>query len=176
MVFGEQEDLACALCSNILSPPILLLYCDHHVCRSCLEEFLESNSNEPKCPRCQESIIVSADEIDSLPRIRLLENHVITALQKVKDEQVVNSEEENVELDSTGNTSTSSSSSDLADYLESVTIEPDGTDEIQSKLARVREAVDLAKRAIEEVEKFADGMEASLKTSFETTEKVFQEA
>ncbi|CAK8691228.1 unnamed protein product [Clavelina lepadiformis] len=73
---STERDISCAICPDTLKPPIRILPCLHSVCESCVKELLQSNTNDPKCQKCDGNITLEVEEIENLPLNRLLQIYI----------------------------------------------------------------------------------------------------
>ncbi|GAB1608312.1 probable E3 ubiquitin-protein ligase MID2 isoform X1 [Argonauta hians] len=75
-----EEELACPVCLELFAEP-LLLPCSHSICRKCLRDLIDSDDQlgrqVTRCPSCRQSLHLSKNSIDGLPRNLALENIVI---------------------------------------------------------------------------------------------------
>ncbi|XP_014770719.1 probable E3 ubiquitin-protein ligase MID2 isoform X1 [Octopus bimaculoides] len=75
-----EEELSCPVCLELFADP-LLLPCSHSICKKCLQDLVASDGEigreETRCPTCRNPLLLSENNIDTLPRNLALENIVI---------------------------------------------------------------------------------------------------
>ncbi|CAK8691227.1 unnamed protein product [Clavelina lepadiformis] len=141
---STERDISCAICPDTLKPPIRILPCLHSVCESCVKELLQSNTNDPKCQKCDGNITLEVEEIENLPLNRLLQIYIEMYINKTcpLSDQINNS---------------SQFCETLLRHIRRISAI------LHTLRTRILEEVEESKRAAEEVEKLKDEIEASLK-------------
>jgi len=90
--------LSCPICLDIYTKPVVILPCQHNLCRKCAEDCFEQrgtrfgiSGGRFKCPTCRYEVILDRHGTFGLPRNLLVENIIdmMEQDQKKKDSEIV---------------------------------------------------------------------------------------
>ncbi|CAK8691222.1 uncharacterized protein LOC143450001 [Clavelina lepadiformis] len=154
-----EPDVNCVICLEVLKPTVRRFPCFHNACQDCLKEYLKSNTHDPKCPKCQESINMGEGGVDSLALNRFLqvyiEKYVTGPLQCLTGPLEYSVAESTRSSDLSESTLPADSRIRSGLSRRALSLE---------MLTRIYDAGERAKNAAEDVQKLALEMKASLET------------
>nr|XP_040050314.1 tripartite motif containing 101 isoform X2 [Gasterosteus aculeatus aculeatus] len=89
-----QKQLICPICLELFSKPVVILPCQHNLCRKCANELyqpslfqarttMQVSSGRFRCPTCRQEVVLDRHGVYSLQRNLLVENIVDVYKQEV---------------------------------------------------------------------------------------------
>ncbi|TNN80039.1 Tripartite motif-containing protein 54 [Liparis tanakae] len=97
-----EKQLICPICLELFNKPVVILPCQHNLCRKCANELyqpslfqarttMQVNSGRFRCPSCRQEVVLDRHGVYGLPRNLLVEN----IIDVYKQEVINNSKAEN---------------------------------------------------------------------------------
>lgn len=83
-----SKHLNCSICDRLIRSP-KLLPCLHSFCQQCLEDLAQTNEAVFLCPQCKTEMLISKEEIETLPDNFFLNNMLDIALINSSDSEPV---------------------------------------------------------------------------------------
>uniref|UniRef100_A0A8C5EJE4 Tripartite motif containing 101 n=1 Tax=Gouania willdenowi TaxID=441366 RepID=A0A8C5EJE4_GOUWI len=84
-----EKQLICPICLEIFSKPVVILPCQHNLCRKCANELYQArttmtvNSGRFRCPACNQEVVLDRHGVYGLQRNLLVENIIDVYKQEV---------------------------------------------------------------------------------------------
>ncbi|XP_056130545.1 tripartite motif containing 101 [Lampris incognitus] len=91
-----EKQLICPICLQIFNKPVVILPCQHNLCRKCANELYQPslyqawttmsvNSGRFRCPSCRQEVVLDRHGVYGLPRNLLVENIIDVYKQEVSN-------------------------------------------------------------------------------------------
>nr|XP_046253253.1 tripartite motif containing 101 isoform X2 [Scatophagus argus]XP_046253254.1 tripartite motif containing 101 isoform X2 [Scatophagus argus]XP_046253255.1 tripartite motif containing 101 isoform X2 [Scatophagus argus] len=91
-----EKQLICPICVELYSKPVVILPCQHNLCRKCANELYQPslfqarttmlvNSGRFRCPSCRHEVVLDRHGVYGLPRNLLVENIIDVYKQEVSN-------------------------------------------------------------------------------------------
>ncbi|XP_068452823.1 tripartite motif-containing protein 54-like [Clinocottus analis] len=91
-----EKQLICPICLQLFNKPVVILPCQHNLCRKCANELyqpslfqarttMQVNSGRFRCPTCRQEVVLDRHGVYGLPRNLLVENIIDVYKQEVSN-------------------------------------------------------------------------------------------
>ncbi|XP_034732558.1 tripartite motif containing 101 [Etheostoma cragini] len=91
-----EKQLICPICLELFNKPVVILPCQHNLCRKCANELyqpslfqarttMQVNSGRFRCPSCRHEVVLDRHGVYGLPRNLLVENIIDVYKQEVRN-------------------------------------------------------------------------------------------
>ncbi|XP_026224867.1 uncharacterized protein LOC113168036 isoform X3 [Anabas testudineus] len=91
-----EKQLICPICLELFNKPVVILPCQHNLCRKCANELYQPslfqarttmlvNSGRFRCPSCRHEVVLDRHGVYALPRNLLVENIIDAFKQEVSN-------------------------------------------------------------------------------------------
>uniref|UniRef100_A0A8C6ULH6 Tripartite motif containing 101 n=1 Tax=Neogobius melanostomus TaxID=47308 RepID=A0A8C6ULH6_9GOBI len=99
-----EKQLICPICLEIFNKPVVILPCQHNLCRKCANELYQVrhnmlvNSGRFRCPSCRHEVVLDRHGVYGLQRNLLVENIIDVYKQELAQATCVDHEGEKVNI------------------------------------------------------------------------------